>query len=226
VNEPRTTAYSRLWWRIAARSKLGNFCQLLGLRLPCDGGDLDIRAVDHHVSEVDVKWQTWLCRDDGVLCCLAFFLAVADEVSTFCGTAVFPLSATDKVGRYSVALSRRIGNPVGTLHGGAACMLGEVAAARRYCEVTGAASAPPPRSISTHLLSALPVRHSLVGDVLVSVNGESANPSRSSGGESRACVAGGGVGSCDRPEWAMVVIGGGGGGGALLGSGGRGHHRP
>ena len=57
---------------------------------------------------------------------------------------------------YSTPLSPALANMIGSLHGGAACILGEQAASTALRDSLGLAEAPPARAFAAQLLSALP----------------------------------------------------------------------
>ncbi|EOD14153.1 hypothetical protein EMIHUDRAFT_212187 [Emiliania huxleyi CCMP1516] len=57
---------------------------------------------------------------------------------------------------YSTPLSPALANMIGSLHGGAACILGEQAASTALRDSLGLAEAPPARAFAVQLLSALP----------------------------------------------------------------------
>ena len=65
------------------------------------------------------------------------------------GAAVAPLAT------FSAALAPTWSNVLGNMHGGAACILGEQAAAASHARVHGTAAAPPARMMHVQLLSAL-----------------------------------------------------------------------
>ena len=68
-------------FRLSSKSKSFG-ASFLGLRLPVDGGELRIDRFNDISISTTLPLPAWLCRPDGQLC-LAGFLAMADEVSTF-----------------------------------------------------------------------------------------------------------------------------------------------
>ena len=68
-------------FRLSSKSKSFG-ASFLGLRLPIDGGELRVDRFNDTSISTTLPLPAWLCRPDGQLC-LAGFLAMADEVSTF-----------------------------------------------------------------------------------------------------------------------------------------------
>jgi hypothetical protein len=69
------------FWGFSARSPHGWYGPQLGLRLPQDGGRLDIRAIDGTSSRVALPVESWLCGADGRVSMPAA-VALFDEIST------------------------------------------------------------------------------------------------------------------------------------------------
>ena len=69
------------FWGFSVRSKHGWYGPQLGLRLPQDGGRLDIRAIDGTSSRVALPVESWLCGADGRVSMPAA-VALFDEIST------------------------------------------------------------------------------------------------------------------------------------------------
>ena len=82
----RLRSISEHLWLVTTRH--GTFGSLLGLRLQRDGGPLRFQRLDASTSEVSVPLPEWAARRDGTLC-LGAALALADEVSTYAGTALW-----------------------------------------------------------------------------------------------------------------------------------------
>ena len=82
----RLRSISEHLWLVTTRH--GTFGSLLGLRLQRDGGPLRFQRLDAATSEVSVPLPAWAARRDGTLC-LGAALALADEVSTYAGTALW-----------------------------------------------------------------------------------------------------------------------------------------
>ena len=82
----RLRSISEHLWLVTTRP--GTFGSLLGLRLQRDGGPLRFQRLDESTSEVSVPLPEWAARRDGTLC-LGAALALADEVSTYAGTALW-----------------------------------------------------------------------------------------------------------------------------------------
>ena len=68
-------------FRLSSKSKSFG-ASFLGLRLPVDGGELRVDRLNDTSISTTLPLPAWICRPDGQLC-LAGFLAMADEVSTF-----------------------------------------------------------------------------------------------------------------------------------------------
>jgi len=73
---------AEIFWRFASSSPYGWFSYHLGLRLPQEGGSLDIRRIDETSSLISSTVPPWLCNADGRVC-LAGAMALVDEVSTY-----------------------------------------------------------------------------------------------------------------------------------------------
>lgn len=71
----------RTLFRVSARRRSFG-ADMLGLRLPEDGGSVSVDHFDSNQCSMTFNWPAWLCRADGQLC-LASALAVCDEASTF-----------------------------------------------------------------------------------------------------------------------------------------------
>lgn len=72
---------TRTLFRVSAlRRSFG--ADMLGLRLPEDGGSVRVDHFDSNQCSMTFNWPAWLCRADGQLC-LASALAACDEASTF-----------------------------------------------------------------------------------------------------------------------------------------------
>ena len=71
-----------------ANTRYGSFGSPLGLVLPQDGGELRLRRLTATSSEVTMPYPAWAARPDNALC-LPTALALADEISTFAGFALW-----------------------------------------------------------------------------------------------------------------------------------------
>ena len=88
---------TNFFFRLSAKtSSFG--ASFLGLRLPIDGGELRVDRLNDASISATLPWPSWLCRADGQMC-LASFLAMLDEVSTF------GMGAWDKQHRPGVSVS-------------------------------------------------------------------------------------------------------------------------
>ena len=96
-------------------------------------------------------------------------------------TALFSVPGAGATQLYSAALRPQWANAIGTLHGGAACILGEHAAATAYRAAEGGApgeAAPPARALAVNLLSGLVCdgRHARVAAAIAASGPEGASP--------------------------------------------------
>ena len=71
-----------------ANTRYGSFGSPLGLVLAQDGGELRLRRLTATSSEVTMPYPAWAARPDNALC-LPTALALADEISTFAGFALW-----------------------------------------------------------------------------------------------------------------------------------------
>ena len=71
-----------------ANTRYGSFGSPLGLVLAQDGGELRFSRLTATSSEVTVPYPAWAARPDNALC-LPTALALADEISTFAGFALW-----------------------------------------------------------------------------------------------------------------------------------------
>lgn len=94
-----------LWWLGSNRSPLGHFGKLLGLRLPADGGKLELCRLEGDSSVVVVPYPDMFGHQEGGAFRLGTAIAMADEISTFAGMAMWDRRARPGV---SIALSAQL----------------------------------------------------------------------------------------------------------------------
>ena len=86
LHSPTLARVAEALW--LANTRYGSFGSPLGLVVAQDGGELRFRRLTATSSEVTVPYPAWAARPDNVLC-LPTALALADEISTFAGFALW-----------------------------------------------------------------------------------------------------------------------------------------